>query len=270
MKSLDVLRATDCHETSNTPVILVLESLCLNQNGHISSANELLKPGKRAAKEAFVETSEEIHYGDRKMTEVRENQFFVQHIFVRALYSSKSWELPIFIDLNKNGVKKNILFQLILELEIRTSDRVKVAAILLNTQHNTELIDDLGLNEEVHSFSHPTDGDRFIYCFADTITLLHQQIKCILDHSILINGEPENKNGPHTGTLQRSDLEEAIKQLGDEHLCSDPNLLDQFTNKENEPNYKLRELSISKNILTRSIAATFTRPLVLISNSEMS
>ena len=254
MKSLDVLRATDCHETSNTPVILVLESLCLNQNGHISSANELLKPGKRAAKEAFVETSEEIHYGDRKMAEVDENQFFVQHILVRALYSSKSWELPIFIELNKTGVKKNVLFQLISELEIRTSGRVKVAAILLDTQNNTELIDDLGLNEEVHSFSHPTDSHRFIYCFADTITLLHQQIKCILDHSILINGEPENKNGPHTGTLQRSDLEEAIKKLGDEDLCTDPNLLDQFTNKEYEPNYKLRELLISKNILTRSIA----------------
>ena len=56
------------------------------------------------------------------------------------------------------------------------------------------------------------------------------------------------------GILQRSDLEEAIKKLGDKDLCADPNLLDQFTNKAHEPNYKLRELSISKNILTRSIA----------------
>ena len=117
------------------------------------------------------------------------NQVFVRNMSIRGLCSSQNWELPLYLDFDKKAMKKSLLFQIISEAEERSEGKCQVWAIILNVEKDKELIEELGLNEEISYFLNPVDSSRKVYCFADVFTLTKLQRKHIIEDGIKIKSD---------------------------------------------------------------------------------
>ena len=201
-------------------VVLLLDDLDIMQNNYISSKDAFLSTYKKNRDENIIEQCENISIPD--IVHSSDNrQLLVQNVIVRGLCSSQYWELPLFFDFDRKVMRKGLLDQIILETEKRS--RVQVWAIVLNVVKDTELIEDLGLNEDVTSFPNPFDRSRKVYCFADTFTLIDQQRKYILEHGIEIKKDYKNHKSPKY-RLMRSDFEEIANPLIENLVVARQNL----------------------------------------------
>ena len=112
----------------------------------------------------------------------------VQNVLIRDLCSPEDLKLPLFIEFDKKFIKKQFLLQSIREVEQCSNGKVQIWAVVFDAQKHGEVIDELGLNEEVSHFPHPVDpySGRNVYCFADINALIAMQQNDILENGIEI------------------------------------------------------------------------------------
>ena len=253
--SLDALTTTSGNTNSKSMehnfVILVLDELDIIRNNYISSNETFLRTYKKKNREKVVETCENIPSPDLIASSDDDRQVLVRNVIVRGLCSSHNWELPLYLEFDRKAMRKNLLLQIISETEERSG--VQIWAIIVNMVQDIELINELGLNEEVTSFPNPFDNSRNVYCFADTFTLIEQQRKQILEHGVQIPGDYKDNGCPKVW-LMKSDFEDLVKRVDGDKRFGELTSLDLSINKCGKEGLKSQNVSSAIQLLSRKTA----------------
>ena len=182
--------------------ILVLDELDISQNNCISGSKS---SRQTTSKNDIIEECENTLNCD---TSSGNRSLLVKNIVIRSLFGSNQWDLPLYIDFNRKGLSKSLLMEIISEVEEKTEGTVQIWAIVLSSIRDVELIEELNLDDGIHSFINPVENNRSVYCFADVHTLSYEvglSEKVRLTHSdfedLVKSGKKNNSLVPELETL---------------------------------------------------------------------
>ena len=252
--------------TPNEPnlAILVLDELDICKNDCISTKSTFLTKTSKSKRtqNSIVESCDSFSSSDVSR---KNKQILVKNLVIRNLCGSKNWELPLYLDFDRKGLGKQMLMEIISEVEDRTGSAVQIWAVVLSSLKDAELIEELNLDEETCSFINPADSSRSIYCFADTRTLVAQQEKEIIVHGIEMHKE-NIANGPiEKYRLTKSDLEDLISSGKDSNLmASDLQSLNDAINQYQKPNHSQTTIFEDETFDSRIISHSTMNALKII------
>ena len=190
--------------------ILVLDELDISQNNCISVKNSCGSKYSRetTSKNDIIEECENTLNCD---TSTVNRSTLVKNIVIRNLFGSSQWDLPLYIDFDRKGLSKSLLMEIISEVEEKIEGTVQIWAIVLSSIRDTELIEELGLDDGIHSFINPVENNRSVYCFADVHTLLFEQEKQMILRGIEIQMDSSEVGLSEKVRLTHSDFEDLVK-----------------------------------------------------------
>ena len=240
-----------------TFAILLLDELDISQNSYISSKTPCPRQAsKRKNVEGnYIETCENI---SATIASSSRKRLLVKNVVIRNLCGSNNWELPLYLDFDRKVLRKQILMEIISEVEEKTGGAVQVWAIVLSTIKDVELIEELCLDEEMNSFPNPVDSSRSVHCFADTNTLLYQLEKQIISHGIEIQNNDSSCGRKENVRLTSTDFEDLIEtgkknnSFSSELQCLNSDIINYKKVNQNEISFK--DLTNETRILSTKTA----------------